>query len=90
MINSALVCIIMLSSYARSQSYNCPAEHMIILTHLPHPLIVILAMSFNWILSSNLCFVLSKYPVFIMTMPLNMILVMYVKPCILSYDYLTS
>ena len=39
---------------------------------------VILAMPFNFILSSNLSFVLSKqtYPVFIMTMPLNTILVM--------------
>ena len=36
----------------------------------PH---VILAMPFNFILSSNLSFVLpvSKYPVFIMTMPLK-------------------
>ena len=51
---------------------------------------VILAMSFNFILSSNLSFVLSKYPVFIMAMPLNMILVIYVIPCILSNDFLTS
>ena len=32
---------------------------------------VILAMPFNFILSSNLSFVLSKYPVFIMAMPLD-------------------
>ena len=51
---------------------------------------VILAMPFYFILSSNLSFVLSKYPVFIMAMPLNMILVMYVIPCILPYDFLTS
>ena len=48
---------------------------------------VILAMPFNFISSCNLSFVLSKYPVFIMAMPLNMILVMYVMPCILSYDF---
>ena len=48
---------------------------------------VILAMPFNFIISSNLSFVLSKYPVFIMAMPLNMILVMYVIPCILSHDF---
>ena len=36
---------------------------------------VILEMPFNFILSSNLSFVLSKYPVLIMAMPLNMILV---------------
>ena len=51
---------------------------------------VILAMPFNLILSDNLSFVLSKYPVFIMAMRLNMILVMYVIPCILSYDFLTN
>ena len=39
---------------------------------------VILTMPFNFILSSNLSSVLSKYPVFIMAMPLNIILVMYV------------
>ena len=48
---------------------------------------VILAMPFDFILSSNSSFVSSKYPVFIMAMPLNMILVMYVIPCILSYDF---
>ena len=32
---------------------------------------LILAMPFNFILSSNLSFVLSKYPVFIMAMPLD-------------------
>ena len=32
---------------------------------------VIMAMPFNFILSSNLYFVLSKYPVFIMAMPLD-------------------
>ena len=36
----------------------------------------ILAMPFNFILGSNLSFVLLKYPVLIMAMPLNMILVM--------------
>ena len=51
---------------------------------------VILAMPFNFILSSNFSFVLSKYPVFVMAMPPNMLLVMYVKPCILSHDFLTS
>ena len=51
---------------------------------------VILAMSFNCSLSSNLSFVLSKYPVFIMVMPLNMILVMYGIPCILPLDFVTS
>ena len=30
---------------------------------------------------------LSKYPVFIMAMPLNMILVSFVISCILSYDF---
>ena len=43
---------------------------------------------FNFILSCNLAFVLSTYPVLIMVMPLNMILVMYIIPCILlSYDF---
>ena len=39
---------------------------------------VILAMPFNFILSStsNLSFVLSKYPVFIIALPLHKILVM--------------
>ena len=32
-------------------------------------------------------FILSKYPVFILAMSLNMILVVYVIPCILSYDF---
>ena len=32
-------------------------------------------------------FILSIYPVFLMAMPVNMILVMYVIPCILSYDF---
>ena len=50
----------------------------------PH---VILAIPFNCILSSNLSLVLFKYPVFIMAMPLNMILVMYVIPCILSHGF---
>ena len=49
---------------------------------------VILAMALNFILSSNLSFVLSKYPFFIMAMTLNMILVMYVIPGILSHDFL--
>ena len=31
--------------------------------------------------------ILSKYPVFILAMPLNMILAVYVIPCILSYDF---
>ena len=48
---------------------------------------VILAMLFNFILSSNSSFVLSKFPVFIMAMPPNMIFVMYVIPCILSHDF---
>ena len=51
---------------------------------------VILTMPFIFILSSNLSFVLLKYSVFIMAMSLNMILVMYVIPCILSHDFLTS
>ena len=51
---------------------------------------VILAMPFNFILSGNLSFVKLKYPVFIMAMLLNTILVMYVIPCILSPDFLTS
>ena len=51
---------------------------------------IILAVPFNFFLSSNLSFVLSKYPLFIMAMPLNMILVMYVIPCILLHDFLTS
>ena len=46
-------------------------------------LYVILAMPFNFIINNNFSFVLSKYPVFIMAMPLNMNLVMYVIPCIL-------
>ena len=49
---------------------------------------VILAIPFNFILRSNLSFVLSEYPVIIMTMPLNMILVMYVISCILLHDFL--
>ena len=32
-------------------------------------------------------FILSIYPVFLMAMPVNMILVMYVILCILSYDF---
>ena len=48
---------------------------------------VILEMPFNFIWGSNLSFVLSKYPEFIMAMLLDMILVMYVIPCILSYDF---
>ena len=51
---------------------------------------VILAMPFNFILSSNLSSVLSKYPVFIMAMPLNIILVIYIISCILSHDFLTT
>ena len=51
---------------------------------------VILAMSLNCILSSNLSFVLSKYPVFVMAIPLNMILVINVIPCILSHDFLNN
>ena len=50
---------------------------------------VILAMHFKFILSNNLS--LSKYPLFIMAMPLNMILVMYVIPYILfltTYIYI--
>ena len=31
--------------------------------------------------------IFSKYPVFIMAMPFNMILVMYFIPCILSHDF---
>ena len=37
---------------------------------------VILSMPFNSILISSLSFLLSKYPVFIMAIPLNIILVM--------------
>ena len=44
-------------------------------------LYVILAMPFISFL------VVSKYPVFILAMPLNMILAVYVIPCILSYDF---
>ena len=46
---------------------------------------VILAMPFNFILSSKIkfgYFVLSKYLVFVLAIPLSMILVMYVIPCI--------
>ena len=51
----------------------------------------ILAMPFNFILSSNLSFLFSKYPVFIMAMSLNIVmLVMYVIPCILAHDFLIS
>ena len=32
-------------------------------------------------------FILSLYPVFLMEMPVNMILIMYVILCILSYDF---
>ena len=45
-----------------------------------------LAMPINFILSSKHLYT-SKYPVFIMTMSLNMILVIFVIPCILSYDF---
>ena len=35
----------------------------------------------------SVVFILSKYPVFIISMPLNLISVLYVIPCILSYDF---
>ena len=49
-------------------------------------LYVILAMHFNSFLVVVI-YIISKYPVFILAMPLNMILVVYVIPCILSYDF---
>ena len=49
----------------------------------PH---VILAMSFNFILRSS-HFILPKYPVFIMAMPLNMILVVCHTMYIVIYDF---
>ena len=39
------------------------------------------------ILAIFLSFILSNHLVFILEMPLNMIVVVYVIPCILSYDF---
>ena len=48
-------------------------------------LYVILAMLFNSFLVVVIYII--EIPSFILTMPLNMILVVYVIPCILSYDF---
>ena len=52
-------------------------------------LYVILAMPFNSFFNSFLVVVIYiiEIPSFILAMPLNMILVVYVIPCILSYDF---
>ena len=50
-------------------------------------LYVILAMPFISFLVVVIYIIILLYPVFILAMPLNMILAVYVIPCILSYDF---